>query len=74
MHQILDMRMKLCPIPVIRTQQAIATMQVGEILEVICTDPGAEHDIPAWCRIFGHEVINISHEEDDIIIRIKVLD
>ncbi len=68
----LDMRMKLCPIPVIKTQQAVKTMQPGDIVDVICTDPGAEHDIPAWSRLFGHQVISIDHQEDDIIISVKV--
>ncbi len=66
------MRLKLCPIPVIKTQQAINAMQPGEMLQVICTDPGAEHDIPAWCRLFGHQVIEVQHRDDDILITMKV--
>ena len=58
--------------PVIRTQDKIKTLNTGDILEVTCTDPGALNDIPAWCRINGHEVINTSEKDDEIFITIKV--
>jgi len=68
----LDTSRLLCPMPVIRTQDKINTLQAGDILEVTCTDPGALNDIPAWCRINGHEVINTSEKNDEILITIKV--
>lgn len=66
----LDARNLMCPLPVIRAQDRIKTMQPGEQLRVICTDPGALNDIPAWCRINGHRVI--SKEQDDCRIQITV--
>lgn len=71
-HHTLDTSRLLCPMPVIRTQDKIKTLQAGDILEVTCTDPGALQDIPAWCRINGHEIINISESNDEIYITIKV--
>lgn len=70
-HQ-LDARRLLCPLPVIRTQDAIAKLQTGDVLTVISTDPGAKMDIPCWCRINGHEVIEIKDQEYENIIIIKV--
>lgn len=67
----LDARYLLCPLPVIRTQNRIAELEHGDTLEVQCTDPGAIHDIPAWCRVHGHEVISISHEDDGIRITVR---
>lgn len=55
-HQ-LDARRLLCPIPVIRTQNAVRGLKSGDLLKVLATDPGVMHDIPAWCRIHGHEVV-----------------
>lgn len=72
-HQ-LDARRLLCPLPVIRTQDAIAKLQPGELLTVTSTDPGAKADIPVWCRINGHEVLEIKEEDFEIIITIKVND
>jgi tRNA 2-thiouridine synthesizing protein A len=71
MHQ-LDARRLLCPMPVIRTQDRIKTMQPGEQLEVICTDPGALHDIPAWCRINGHRFIESVEQDGEYILTLEV--
>lgn len=71
-HYTLDARNTLCPMPVIKTQNKIAELQAGDVLEVTCTDPGALNDIPAWCRINGH-LVKDSHESgDEVIITIQV--
>jgi len=62
----------LCPLPVIKTQDKVAELQSGDILEVICTDPGALNDIPAWCRINGHEVLDSREADDEVSITLKV--
>jgi tRNA 2-thiouridine synthesizing protein A len=58
--------------PVIRTQERIATLRPGETLDVLCTDLGALHDIPAWCRVHGHEIAAIRREDSLITITVKV--
>lgn len=71
-QHILDARNLLCPLPVIRAQDRVATLAPGDILEVRCTDPGALHDIPAWCRINGHEVIATAERDGEIVITVQV--
>ena len=73
-HHTLDARHILCPLPVIRTQDAIKELHSGECLEVVCTDPGAMADIPTWCRINGHTVLEAKTENNEILIRIQVGD
>ena len=68
----LDARGLLCPLPVIRTQNRIRTLEKGDILEILCTDPGALHDIPAWCRINGHRVLETVEDGEDIRITVEV--
>ncbi|MBT3504598.1 MAG: sulfurtransferase TusA family protein [Piscirickettsiaceae bacterium] len=68
----LDARRMLCPMPVIKTQNKVKELSVGDILDVVCTDPGALSDIPAWARINGHEVIETTKKESDIIITVEV--
>ncbi len=68
----LDARNSLCPMPVIKTQNKIAELQPGDILEVTCTDPGALNDIPAWCRINGHLVKETFEYDDEVVIVIQV--
>ena len=70
-HYELDARHLLCPLPVIRTQDRMQTLQPGDTLAVLCTDPGAEQDIPAWCRINGHQVLDIRHADEQLIITIQ---
>lgn len=70
-HEV-DARRLLCPLPVIRTQDAIVNLKTGDLLTVISTDPGAKMDIPSWSRINGHEVIEIKEQDNEIIITIKV--
>ena len=64
----------LCPMPVIRTQEKAEQLRPGDTLAVICTDPGAIHDIPAWCRVNGHEIINIRQREEEIHISVLICD
>lgn len=70
----LDASRLLCPMPVIRTQDKIKTLSMGDILKVTCTDPGALNDIPAWCRINGHSVIETLRTNNEIIVTIEVGD
>ena len=72
-HYTLDARRLLCPMPVIRTQQRVETLLAGDTLDVICTDPGAKSDIPAWCRVHGHKLLGFRMEERDIIVSIEVV-
>jgi tRNA 2-thiouridine synthesizing protein A len=68
----LDARRLLCPLPVIKTQNKVAELSSGDILKVICTDPGALSDIPAWARIHGHQIVESIEEDDEIIITVCV--
>ena len=68
----LDARRILCPLPVIRTQDKVASLQPGDELVVTCTDPGALNDIPAWCRINGHRVIDKHRQGDEVIITLEI--
>ena len=71
-HYELDAKRLLCPMPVIRTQDRIKTLQPGDTLSVYCTDPGANSDIPMWARIHGHKIVESKEIEDGIVITIEV--
>jgi len=68
----LDARNLLCPLPVIRVQDQVKTMQVGDELEVACTDPGVLNDVPAWCRINGHMFLRSDEKDHEFILTIQV--
>ena len=71
-HYELDARRMLCPMPVIKTQNKVKELVEGDTLDVICTDPGALSDIPAWARINGHEVIADREVDDELIITVRI--
>ena len=68
----LDARNLMCPLPVIRAQDRIKTLCSGQRMNVICSDPGALNDIPAWCRINGHRVISTRHDDYAIEVLVEV--
>lgn len=55
--KVLDCSGLLCPVPVVKTAKAIKQIEVGQILQMIATDPGAPPDMEAWSRQTGHELL-----------------
>lgn len=58
--------------PVIRVQNAMESLAPGDVIEVLCTDPGAMNDVPAWCRVNGHEVLEAVEDAGADEIRITI--
>ena len=54
---VLDARGLKCPMPIVKTAQAIKTVASGELLEVLATDPGAVADFAAWSRSTGNAIV-----------------
>ena len=72
MSETLDTRGLLCPLPVIRTQDAIKHLTNGTKLEVLASDPGTLHDIPAWCPVHAHELSHCEESEGELRFMIIV--
>jgi tRNA 2-thiouridine synthesizing protein A len=60
-----------CPLPILRTKKALATMQSGEILKVKATDAGAAHDFPAFAKQTGNELLSSATEGDVLVFFLK---
>ena len=58
--------------PVIRVQDRVSELKAGSILQAVCTDPGVLNDIPAWCRINGHKVLETTEESGEYLILIEI--
>ncbi|MHA1222320.1 MAG: sulfurtransferase TusA family protein [Candidatus Heimdallarchaeaceae archaeon] len=61
----LDARGLNCPMPILKTKKAIQEIGIGEILEVLATDPGSVRDFQAWSKATGNEIVE-SEEKDGI--------
>jgi tRNA 2-thiouridine synthesizing protein A len=55
--EFVDARGLSCPMPIVKTAQAIRTVPSGALIEVLATDPGSVKDFAAWSRTTGHELI-----------------
>jgi tRNA 2-thiouridine synthesizing protein A len=55
-----DARGLRCPLPVIRLAEAAHDAPSGTWVVVLASDPAARHDIPAWCRMRNHELVEIT--------------
>jgi len=60
----LDCKGLICPMPVVKTRRAIKQIEIGQILEMVATDPGSVPDMEAWERQTRHELV-LSEESED---------
>jgi tRNA 2-thiouridine synthesizing protein A len=59
----LDMTGYFCPEPVIRVNEKIGQIGVGEVLELMADDPSSEPDIRSWTKRTGHELISVENKD-----------
>ncbi len=55
--QTIDARGLSCPMPIVKTAQAVKAIPSGAVVELVATDPGSIKDIAAWCRATGNELV-----------------
>lgn len=58
----LDARGLACPMPIVKTAQLMRSMESGQTLEVLSTDPGSVKDFAAWSRTTGNPLLDSSSD------------
>jgi tRNA 2-thiouridine synthesizing protein A len=59
----LDIKVKVdasglsCPMPILKAAQAVKSVQTGELVEIVATDPGSVKDFDAWARSTGNALV-----------------
>ena len=48
-----------CPMPILKTREAMKGLRIGQILEMISDDPASEPDMRSWSTKTGHELLEI---------------
>jgi TusA-related sulfurtransferase len=61
----LDVKGASCPMPVVRTKQAVDDLEVGEVLEVLATDAGSVSDIDGWASTLETVALREQTESED---------
>jgi tRNA 2-thiouridine synthesizing protein A len=56
--QTIDARGLSCPMPIVKTAQAVKPLPTGAVVELLATDAGSIKDVAAWCRATGNELID----------------
>ena len=69
----LDVKNLSCPLPVLKAKKALKELEIGQILEIIATDPGSTNDIPAWTRSTGQELVDQKEENGVYYFYVKRL-
>lgn len=52
-----DVTGQRCPLPVIELAKQIDEVEIGELVALVADDPAAAADVPAWCRMRGHDFV-----------------
>lgn len=60
--QRVDAKGLACPMPIVRTAQAMKTLGSGQLLEVLATDPGSTKDFEAWSKSTGNPLLESAVE------------
>lgn len=62
---VLDCRGMRCPLPVIELGRRIGAVPAHGVVAVVADDPAARTDVPAWCRLRGHDFLGEGPPVDD---------
>lgn len=57
-NKTLDARGLNCPMPITKSMQAIKKIRIGQVLEILTTDPGSKKDIPIWAKATRQELLS----------------
>jgi TusA-related sulfurtransferase len=63
----LDARGLNCPLPLMKTKKTLTDMQTGQVLRVVATDSGSVHDMLAFTKKAGHEMLEQQNVGKDYI-------
>jgi Predicted redox protein, regulator of disulfide bond formation len=60
--QVVDARGLSCPMPIVKTAQAMKSIPSGAAIELLATDAGSIKDVAAWARVTGNEIVEQSSD------------
>ncbi|MFT7490538.1 MAG: tRNA 2-thiouridine synthesizing protein A [Pseudohongiellaceae bacterium] len=61
---VLDTSGLICPEPVMLLHKTVRELTIGQVIEVIATDPATTRDVPSFCEFLGHELISQINSND----------
>ncbi|RKD25653.1 hypothetical protein BEP19_01545 [Ammoniphilus oxalaticus] len=61
--KMIDAKQLACPMPIVRTKQAVEKLEPGQVLEVQATDKGSIADLQGWTKSAGHHYLGMKEKE-----------
>jgi tRNA 2-thiouridine synthesizing protein A len=49
-----------CPMPIVKTREAMAHLVTGQVLVMLSDDPASDPDMRSWARNTGNELLEVS--------------
>ncbi len=68
---VLDCSGLLEPLPVIKASEAIKQIKIGQVLQLISTDPSAPREMEAWANLTGNELLDSRQEADKFVFHFR---
>ena len=62
-----DARGLNCPLPILKAKKALAGVNSGDLLKVICTDPGSVRDFQAFAKQTKNELVEQTEQGEEFI-------
>ena len=69
--QELNTRGLNCPLPILRAKKALNSMQSGQTLRVVATDPGSVKDFEAFSQQTGNELLESGEGNGEYVFVLK---
>lgn len=70
---IVDSRGTMCPGPITDLFRAYRNAKIGDVIELLATDPAAKSDTQAWAKRSGNEIVTIVDEPDYVRIQVRII-
>ena len=51
-----------CPMPIVKTREALLHMEPGQVLEMTSDDPGSVADMKSWSMRTGNELLEMQRD------------
>lgn len=49
-----------CPMPIVKTREAMTQMVAGQVLAMLSDDPASDPDMRSWAQNTGHELLEVT--------------
>lgn len=72
-RKVIDSRGSFCPGPITDLFKAYRQASVGDVIELLATDPAAKPDVEAWARKSGNQVLEVVQENGYLRIVVQIV-